>query len=134
MNEPEKNKCKTSNLMSHLYIVSTSKDFFSVEILKIKKKNDRVFWYTVNSHPDRHTNAQDRFLKRFHLYSFYSKKVSGNEGEIKSKEGKRMPKGIILHSNLGLVNSVGERKWRRLWKFRHPFRHTAQVPSDCATM
>lgn len=45
-----------------------------------------------------------------------------------------MPKGIILHSNLGLVNSVGERKWRRLWKFRHPFRHTAQVPSDCATM
>lgn len=45
-----------------------------------------------------------------------------------------MPKGIMLHLNVGFVNSIDDRKWRRLWKFRHPFRHTAHESLDCATM
>lgn len=42
--------------------------------------------YFGNSHPDPNTSAQDRFLKRFCLYGFCSKKARGNEGKIKARK------------------------------------------------
>lgn len=63
------------------------------------------------------------FIKGFHFYS--SVPTSKKKGERNIKKGrKKIAKRDYLHSNLDFANSIGERKWRRLWKFRHPFRHT----------